>query len=100
MLEMVDVTQIAQVLKIAHHKVVHGFELADFTNQEDGPIGHLPELLGPLKTMIHAATTSFELGRQRSTTVELLIAVLITVTVILDPSAVASFYLLFFSGSM
>ena len=84
MLEMVNVTQIAQVLKIAHHKVVHVFELADFTNQEDGPIGHLPELLLPLKTMIHAATTSFELGRQRSTTIQLVIAVVVT-TVILDP---------------
>jgi len=86
MLEMVNVTQIAQVLKIAHHKVVHVLELADFTNQEDGPIGHLPELLGPLKTMIHATTTSFELGRQRSTTVELAIVVVV-IAVILDPCA-------------
>ena len=61
-LEVVDVAEVAQFFEVADDEVVHVFEFAGLSQQEDGSVGELPGFFGACETVVHAATASLELG--------------------------------------
>ena len=77
MLEVINVAEITQTLQVANDELVVLLKGTELTQHEDGAVAQLPKFFRPAEAVVHAATATLKLGRERAATEQRVVAVTI-----------------------